>query len=248
MTRSKSILGLLFLSALCFCAFGASSASAVTMHECKKAPVSGETTQQYTTSECTTKGTGEFRTVPIPLKETVELTPTATETFVLHTTIGGIETTIACKALTGSGKATNEEPKAGVMQVSGKEIRLKFSECSLTKPVEATEKGCTVTVAETSEATSITSEMSTTYTPVNAEKLFTTITIANCKAPLTILNGAKKVTGTAKGVNQEATPQTTEFTETSGGELKVAGQAALLTGKAHAVTKGTTTIVSLETP
>lgn len=248
MTRRKSILGVLCFSALCFSVFGASNASALTMHECKKA-ASGETTVEYTNSVCSVKAEppakGEFRTVPLPLDTFTSIKVTETESFTLSSTVVGIKFKLTCSKAAGTGEAANQTV-GGVMQVTGKKAITSFTGCEVKEPVG---KGCKVTEPITTlEANSVTKEDKTIFTPVNAEGKFTTITIAGCEGAAAPLNGAKPVTGTASGENNPATPTTTDFTATSGSSLKLAGQVATLTGKAHGATAADGVTISLKTP
>lgn len=246
MTSRRSIIGTLCLCVLGFCAIAVADASAVTIHECKEA-AAGETTQQFSDSACTTKlAGGKFRTVPIPKGETVQLKGTSTETSTLATTIVGIKFRLTCATGNGTAEATNEEPAAGVMRVSGKKIIATFSKCEVKEPAG---KGCKVTEPITTlEMNSITSEMKDTLTPVNAEGKFTTITISSCEGVAAPLNGAKPITGVARGINQESDPTSTEFTATSGSELKLGGQTATITGKTHSATAATGALLALKTP
>lgn len=244
MTLHKSILRVLCLSAVCFFAFGAANASALTMHECKKAEF-GATGQNYSDGLCTNAAAGEFRTVPTTLSTTVKLTTTDTDTFAIASTIAGIKVRIECQKLSGSGEATNEEPKAGTMQVSGKKITSSYSFCQVKEP---SGKGCSVVEPiVTTNASSITTEHKTKFTPENAEKKFAAATVTGCIGAAAPLNGEKSLTGTATMTTPQTTPTISEFTSTSGSELKFGGQTATFTGKTQIHTFAGVS-VALETP
>ncbi len=248
MRNRKSILGALFLSALCFCVFGAANASALTLHECKKTENKG--TSRFTDSKCETpNAAGEFETVPLVGSQTVvnTLTPTTgtTETHaVLEGTIAGIEYEITCSGLTSTnGKAENvlNGTEMGV-KATGK---AKFTGCKMTKPAGF---GCTVPeILETLELSGTTKEMTITYKPTNEKEEFITFAISGCTGGAKVLNGLKTAKGTAAATVLAEKPTSVEFNATSGSKLTFAGQSANFT----AVTHGTTsdgTLLSWETP
>lgn len=245
MSKRKSILGILIASAMCICAvgaFGVSSASALTMHECTEA--SG-TTGSYTTSECSvTSETGKFHWVPIVGKQT--LTPTATTNFTLGAVVGGVKFKIVCTALGGTATAENTEA-AGEMKIVGTGVA-EYSGCSVSEPAG---KSCVVAnPIKTVELSSTTKEMKFTYTPKSGEK-FTTIVVSGCT--VTALNGEKEVKGTAvaeveepgTGTEMGTAGTTQKFTETSGSTLTFGGQAATFLGSLHYSTANGTKVAAL---
>lgn len=247
MTRSKSILGILCLSALGLCMFGASNASAMTLHECLK----GIGTQQFKDSKCTEKlSGGEFGTIPIELNKQVELVPTLTPTkgttethASLSATIGGIAVEITCTGLNSPNTvAKNVEPEAGKMAVEGTG-KSEFTGCALKNPAPPCKVPETIT---TNELKTSTNEMKTKYQPAVGEE-FVKITISGCEGGNKILNGEKAVKGFANATSTEAEPTSQTF-ETGAGELTFGGQAAVFKATVHFKTKGTETLVALETP
>jgi hypothetical protein len=228
MTRPRAALLAFCLSILLYCVAGAASAPALTLHRCESnfAPVGTGTTYEVG-CEVENKA-GKFETVPIKANEWVQLTVAQTAPFAFSTQIALIKTEITCETLAGSEQARNEEPKAGVMQVSGKEVSLKFTNCKVAKPAGF---GCKVAEPiETTEASSLASVVSRTLTPVNAENMFTNITISGCTGAAKALNGTREVTGAATGEIPAEHPGFTNFTETSGSSLKIGGQNATFTG------------------
>jgi hypothetical protein len=219
-------------------AIGASSASAVTLHECKEGKGTGIA---YTNATCSAQSeSGKFQTVAIPLNTATALTFTATSTTTLSATIAGVKFKIACTGGSGSGTATNTE-SGGSMKVIGSNGHVRFEGCTVTEP---SGKGCTVpSTIETNTVKSQTSEMKDVIVPATGES-FVTIPLSGCSAEA--LNGEKVISGSASGTNSGGS--TTEFTSTSGSALKFGGQAATLIGSTHSKVTSTGVIVGLETP
>ncbi len=249
MRNPKSILGALFLSALCFCVFGVANASALTVHECKK--TEGKGTSRFTDSGCVTpNAAGEFETVPLVGSNEVvpTLTPTTgtTETHaVLEGTIAGAEYEITCTGLT-SANAKLENGTAGTeMFVKGSGI-VEFTGCKVNKPAGV---GCTVPATlETEELNSTTKEMTVTFKPTNAEEKIITFTISGCTGGAKVLNGSKTFKGTLAATLLAEKPTSLEFNETSGSKLTFGGQAANFTAVIHFATKANGALLSFETP
>jgi hypothetical protein len=240
MTRRNSILGALFLSALCFCAFGAANAFAVKsvqMHECVNTGGNGSGTHgtKYVEGCGSTIAGGVWETVKQVGSK--KLKSTQTSAFTLAATVAGVKFKIECSTLNGTGEGEN----SGEVFV-GKNIVEVFSGCAVTEPAG---KGCTVTKEITTNTLKAeTKEMNVNFTPAVSET-FVTITISGCSVGA--LNGEKPVTGSASAVFTEEAPNTAEFTATSGSVLKFGGQAATFIGKAHSKTAEGTT-VAFETP
>lgn len=239
MTRRKSILGALTLSALCLCAFGAANAYAVKsiqLHECKE--TTKGTPTQYNSSACNVKEVGgAFQTEKITtLKNSFKSTQTSA--FTLAATVAGVKFKIECSTLNGTGEGEN----SGEIAVGSNIVEV-FSGCKVTEPAG---KGCTVPEKITTNTLkSETKEMKAIYTPASGET-FVTITVSGCSVEG--LNGAKPVTGSASAVVTEETPTTAEFSATSGSALKFGGQTATFIGKAHIATSPGGQVVALETP
>jgi hypothetical protein len=242
MSRSKSLLFTLCLTALVACGFAASNASAMTMHECKKIEKGG-TGVKYSDSNCTTvNGAGAFQTETLPQGETVEVTPTSTQTFLQVVTISGIKFEFHCEAGTGSAKTTNTVEK-GSMMVLGTGV-LTLQGCTVLLPEGA---GCTVPAEiSTTELKLETSEMKTIYVPKEGTTL-TTIKISGCEGAAKVLNGERKLTGKLVAVTGES-PASQEFTATSGSEVEISGAPSSFTGKLHYATKANGATIALETP
>jgi hypothetical protein len=179
--------------------------------------------------------------------ETVRITglkpivPTITLPWWISATIAGVNFKVECNTLSGEENAENQE--AGeVKKVAGKESHIELSGCAVTAPAG---KGCKVSEPiKSTELISETSGLKSIYTPASGET-FLTATVSGCS--IAALNGEKSLTGKAVGINEEATPATTEFTETSGSELKFGGQVATLFGWFHFGTKNGA-LLALELP
>jgi hypothetical protein len=239
MSRMKTALGLGLLSALCLCAFGASSASAVTLHECTKLFTGTEV--KYSDAGCTTENVaGEYETAPISSVAYQDVKATHTSSFTLSATIAGVKFTITCSGLESvEGKAKNGAEGAEMYAVG--EGKTKFTGCGVTAPVG---KGCSVpSTIETVNLTSkTTATMGTKFTPKSGEA-FVTIPVTKCTTEA--LNGNKIVKGTA--TSETKTQKTQTFTTTSGSSLTFGGQAATFTGDCHMTTTDGTPL-ALETP
>lgn len=231
MNRGKSIPGVLLLSITCLCAFGASSSSALSMHECTKGEGIG--TGKVFEAGChkvkagggweTVKTTGLKRLIPT----ITVLPPPGPGPVELRATIAGIKFKAECSTLGGEAGLENQESGGG-NTVVGKEIKFEYSGCAVIEPAG---KGCKIAEPiKTVELKSETSGLSTIYSPASGETLMTA-TVSGCSA--SVLNGEKNLTGKVVGVNQEATPETTEVTETSGSELKFGGFPVTLTYAWH---------------
>jgi hypothetical protein len=266
MKRIKSVAGLMVLSGLCLCAFAASNASAMTLHECTE-PVAGKsTTTEFTAAGCATKGKGNFRTTPIEGKK--QVFPTLTETTctpttctegeisgvhaVLHVTIGGASFQITCKEIASSNSFVEnkeiEEEKVKKMVFEGTGST-EFLKCE----VVGTFKGI-CTVPETLKTEPLTqtivqnaTEMKVVFKPTKAGGNFILFTISGASCPAA-LKGEKAVSGEARGTVTEAEPQSISFNSTSGNNLKLGELAAQFTAKIHFGTTVGGTALSAETP
>jgi len=245
MSRMKSVLGLGLLSALCLCAFGASTAAAapsgVTLHECTNA---GKGTGiKYTDGTCTTvnQSTGTFETETLPLNTTKEVKATGTSSFILSATVAGVKFTITCTGLESVGGSATNEITGEEMFVSG-EGKTKFTGCTVTAPVG---KGCVVpgTIETVNLSSRTNAAMGTKYTPKTGEE-FVTIPVTKCTTEA--LNGNKVVKGSA--TSETKTTATQGFTTTSGSSLTFGGQAATFTGDYHLATTVGGAQLYLETP
>jgi hypothetical protein len=249
MTRRKSMLGALCLCALSICAFaafGVSNAAAMTMHECLEATGTGV---KYTDNTCTTEsGTGKFQTVPIELGKSVALEPTLTPTgtppvthAVLTSTVAGIEIEITCTALSSTNTVA-KNVAGNIVEGSG---NVTFTGCGLVRPEK---QECTVKGGGGGAGTIITNLLSTKTEGMNTkftppkEKAFVEIEFSGCKTAA--LNGTKPVNGFVNGVQTTPTSQTFN---SGAGELTFGGQVAHFIATVHYKTKGTSTLVALET-
>jgi hypothetical protein len=244
MTRTKSILGLLIGAALCFAAFGASNASAATLHECTLAEETS-TAARYEDSECKNEaGGGFFATTPISGKQNVKATNTGN--FTLTAVVAGVHFVITATGMESvEGWAENDTSLEGNMTVRGASKKVKYTGVTLHSEEPGLE-GCTVPgTLETGEVESMTEGMGVKYTPVGST-IFIEIPVSGCEN--TTLNGVKKVKGSARSEAESGTSTTTqEFSETSGSELTFAGQKAKFLGKYHLTTENGTPL-HLETP
>jgi hypothetical protein len=259
----KSFLAAMLLSALAVCAFGVSSASALTGHECKEG--GGGTGTKYKDAKCSEASVeGKFETVPIeagvsknvegtvtPTTGGVELTAgenAAGEHLVLHSILGGIEVQITCTGFsTPEANATNNAGTPMTVTGTGKS---RYTGCSIVASTKAAENCEVPATLETVTLKQTTEEDKVVYEP-NAGAFFIKIPFtskAGHTCPAAIL-GEKEVTGKAKGT--VASPTSIEFTKTSGSTLLLGGQTAFFTGVIHfrtAGTSGETGTIGLETP
>jgi hypothetical protein len=263
MTRIRSTLGVLLLSALAVCAFGVSSASALTGHECKAAGKGTGT--KYSDAKCSVvSGEGTFETEAIeagvsknvegtvtPTTGGVELTTgenTAGEHLVLHSILGGIEVQITCTGFsTPEANATNNAGPPMTVTGTGKS---RYTGCAIVASTKAAENCEVPATLETVTLKQTTEEDKVVYEP-NAGAFFIKIPFTNKAGktcPAAIL-GEKEFKGVAKG--SVASPTSIEFTKTSGSALTLGGQTAFFTGVIHfrtAGTSGETGTIGLETP
>lgn len=258
MTRKKSILGALFVSALCICASTASNASAMTLHECTENVAGKSTATQFTNSTCTTKGEGKFRTTPIEGNQKVK--PTLTETkftgttgevsgthAVLHIAIAGVSFRITCGKLTSSNSvAENAEEPAGTMvfRGSGKSV---FEECKVENPTQCSvpTKLETVELNQTIKQNTGTGEMKVVFKPKEGTT-FIIIPVEGASCP-EAFKGNKPISGEAVGDVEESTTSI-NFNSASGNALTFGGVAgAQFTAKIHFSTENGT-LLSAETP
>jgi hypothetical protein len=212
------------------------------MHECKKISKGG-TGVKYSDSSCSiVNGAGAFQTETLPQGETVEVTPTSTQTFLQIVTLSGIKFEFHCEAAIGSAKTTNTVEKGTMMVLGTGQVTLQG--CTVLQPEGV---GCTVPAEiKTTELKLETSGMSTIYVPKEGTTL-TTINISGCEGAAKVLNGERKVTGKLVAVTEEA-PTSQEFTATSGSEVEISGAPASFTGKLHYATKSNGVTIALETP
>jgi triacylglycerol lipase len=235
------------LSLLCalFCAFAAQSASAVqgtTAFVCSADAAELGFSDAHCDSEVSEKGAfgftefeeGQEREIEIvngkTKSETKESTPA-----VLKGTVAGVAIEISCATVSGSGKSTNKEISE-VMQNEGTGLVLKYSSCTVNKPVKCTVKapiemkGSSITVENLGAGKN---EMGVEFKP-EAGKPFTTITFEGAECALKGVS--TEVTGTLVGTggrgNTEAVGSsgaTLLFTnEMSKATLKLAGKEAEL--------------------
>jgi hypothetical protein len=242
MAYPKSILSSICLSALCICAFTASNASAMHVHEClKEAGTPGGWNDSKCSSEPSATGPWHWVTLPLnlPKLRNPTLTPTTgtSETHaVMHGVIGGIAYKITCTGLSSSNSEFENVETGGIAGVLG-HGKLKFSGCTMPEPASSS---CTVPATlETNEMNSSTKEMTTTYKPASGlEEKVITFTISGCTGGFVVLNGSKTVKGSVSGVTEESLPISEMFTETSGSKLTFGGQAAVFEAVVHWVTEG----------
>jgi hypothetical protein len=242
MTHLKLILGTVCLSALCVCAFGASNASAMHVHEClQEAGTPGGWLDNKCSSEPSATGTWHWKTLQLnlPKLRRPTLTPTTgtSETHaVMHGVIGGISYKITCTGVSSSNSEFENVEPGGVPGVLG-HGKLQFTGCSMPEPSGS---GCTVPATlETNEMNSSTKEMTTTYKPAaGLEEKVITFTISGCTGGFAALNGSKSVKGSASAVTEESLPISEMFNESSGSSLTFGGQAAQFEAVIHWVTEG----------
>lgn len=250
MTRTKSILGAMLLSALAVCALGAVNASALTGHECKQG--GGGTGIHYTDSTCSVEGKeGTFELVPDAGEHEIEntITPTTAgmnvtegETEgthgVLHGTLAGVSYQITCGSASSPGAIGKNSEVGGVMTITGTGTA-RYTECKMAKPTQ-----CTVPATiETAKLTLTTEEDKII---LNApENKFVVLEVGGASCPA-VLKGKKIIEGVARG--SVVSPTSIEYTSTSGSALTFGGQACSFTIVTHVKTKGTETPGFVSTP
>jgi hypothetical protein len=246
MSRRRSIIGVLTVIALCMGAIGVTNAFAeqtgYTLHECV-AKGSGGTGVIYT-ANCVEKNTGgTAETKPIETPKGVAAT--STSSFVLSTTVGGVNFVITCTGLEAMPTVTNV--LTGEFMHVTDEGATTFTGCTVTAPLKSCvvanpggTKGILTTVNLKSDTTAT---GSTKFEPASGTT-FIEIEVSGCT--VAALNGTKSVTGTATSARETATTQA--FTATSGSALFFGGQAATFTGKYHLATTtgGSGTLLHLD--
>jgi len=245
MSRGKFAAVLSLLCAL-FCAFAAQSASAAqgtTAYTCS----SGASMKEFSEEHCD-KGVGEaeatYGHIELGLNEQREVEvvngKTKNETkestpAVLKGTIAGVAAEITCTTVSGSAKITNKEI-TGVMQNEGTGVAIKYSACTVNKPVKCKVKepiemkGSSITVENLGAGKN---EMGVEFKP-EAGKPLATVTFEGAECGLKGV--AVEVTGTLMGTGSRGNTEknsssgaTLLFTnEMSKETLKLAGKAAEL--------------------
>jgi hypothetical protein len=238
MTARRSIVRLTVLCALCLCAFSAASASAAgtTQFTTQFTCVPGEQTQGFSDADCSTaSATGPFHHVSVANGTTTTLKSVGTTNQVLSETVGGIAFQITCTNESNVGEATNEEVEGEVkgekrMTITGKNIVITYTGCTVTKPAG---NGCVVNSVGKAAGTIVTNNLKSMsfLTPNKGIRFEPTtgttiveIVVSGCTT--TALNGTKVLTGTAN-----ATPRGAFLdANAAGSALTIGGQAARLTG------------------
>jgi hypothetical protein len=235
----RMVIGLLGAAALCLGAFGATSASAATLHECTEVQETS-TAARFNNPECTEAAAeGFFATTPISGTQNVKATNTGN--FTWTAVIAGVHVVITCTGMEAHGTATNEEVE-GSMRISGSETSPTFTGCVILE--EPGLEGCTVPSTLAMNAVAFHSEGdSIKYTPAEGT-VFIEFPFSGCNNAL--LNGNKKLKGSLK--SETTTPTTQSFTETSGSAMTFAGQSMKFLGNYHFVTTEDETPLYLESP
>lgn len=224
MKRIKPVAGLLLLCGLCFCAFGASNASALTLGTL---PLNTSTAVTPTLTETTSTGTtGETNGIHA----------------VLHQVVAGVSFQITCTGLTSTDSTVENKEVAGSMTFEGTGTA-KFTGCALKTPTQ-----CTVpTELRTTLLKQTTSEMKVIFKP-NSGETFITIPVTGASCPAAF-KGEKTITGEAVGTVTEAEPQAITFNSASGNNIKFGGVAgAQFTAKIHLKKNSNSALLAAETP
>jgi len=238
MTRGKSIIGALLLSALAMGVLGAGNASAsvtgLTAVTCQG--VAAET-GDFGTSECATPevAKGNFKTVAVP--EGTKVVSTSAEEPVLEGTVALAKIRVTCEKSTGTGKVTNttvgEEMKA-----HGTETVIHYTECHARR-ISAPGETCVVRDPATLNKGTIQTNKLTTTTLANHEvsvqpeegEVFAEFEILNEGTECKIPKSTVKVTGTVIGIaNTEKHNHLSFDPSTNGSKLKANGGAATYKG------------------
>lgn len=147
MIGRRAVIGLSLLSALLFCAFAASSASASVAVNTTSYTCVEKEKGDFSDVHCNEKvaaGTGKFGHVEIKVGEKTGLEGhnqgAGGTNPVLRGQVGGVSVEITCTTLgTEGGSQTNEEPSAKVHNTSGS-ATVSFTECVVNKPASCTVK------------------------------------------------------------------------------------------------------------
>jgi len=232
MTRGKSIIGVLVLSALAVGVVGAASASAsvsgMTAVACQEVAVNAG---PFLTSECSTSVTGEgdFDTVAVPKDTKVVSTG---ENPKLEATVALAKVIVTCELATGTGKVTNTTV-GEEMKGHGTEAVITYSGCHVRR-VSTPGETCKI-----SNGGTITTNKLTTTTLANHEvsvqpetgEVFAEFEILNEGTECKIPKSTVKVTGTIIGIaNTEKHNHLTFEPATNGTKLKANGGTATYTG------------------
>jgi hypothetical protein len=239
MTRNRSIIGVLVLSALAVCAFGAANASAagLTAYTCTNQGITPGT-GEYKDSHCqeNVNPKGDYSTVVIPVNQTTEVEGTAVSgtgtesgSSNLHATLGGVGVTITCTAMTSENAHIKNITVGEEMKVHGTTAVLVYTGCSAV--AGAKEKPCTVTgsaagVITTHSLTSTATEAAggvhhVVFEP--EEGNFTQFVLSGGECPSAVQNKGEPypITGSATGTIPEGQHSHITFTGNVGGNLRV---------------------------
>jgi hypothetical protein len=252
MTWRRAVPAATLTAALAVCAFGAPSASAVSLHACEETKA-GATAQEYTSATCETKGVGKYRTVPIG-DETLT-SPTVIGNQVISATIEATTVEIVCKSMSGSGKGESFaliEGEEEVQQAFVKEFKIKYFECTVAKPVGG---GCVLKAAEPPIETKVLrlegrkeagGNLKAWLYTENGTDPIANITLEKCsKAGL---NGTRELDGEMRAI-LGTDPSVLEFTTTSGTSLTLGkGNPASYTGDTRLFMEGTTKRMAFALP
>lgn len=261
-TAHRTVVGLSLVCALCFCAFGAQSASAAegkntTAYEC----VEGGGAKDFSDAHCDNQvaaGTGKFGHKAFALNETVKISVTNEKTknnttestpVIQKGTVFGLASEIECKSLTGEGTLKNEEPSTGVHRVKGT-INAKFNTCTVKKPALGCKVKQPIEVSSNVEGVeglgAGKNEMGLEFKPTGEH--FAQLKLEGCIAAGTYnVDGTAIATGTPSA-SGKFTGATSIFTEAMTKEtLKLAGNAASVSSSSTVTKAGTSTAVALTT-
>jgi hypothetical protein len=241
MTRLKTLVGVVMLSALVMCAVGTGSASATTLHVCTAEKLTEPTTPKFEDSECRkpneTSGKFHLTRLKVGVSTKVMLNLTTNHTF--SGTIAGVKFAIVCTGMTGTGSETNIEVGA-VMGIEESGFEIEYRQCKVEEPAG---NGCVLPeVISTNVLKGATQPMTEAETtkvrlePASGETVMT-VPVKGCTA--TVLNGEKAIKGFVQGVVPEGSEGVVEFSTSSGSGLTLAGSPATYTGKTGEFMEGT---------
>lgn len=239
MIGRKASVGMALLCALAFCAFSASSASAVAGRtaftcvkaeggagfkdaHCKEAVASGAAFKHESIAEGTLTHT--HITNEKTSANTLESTP-----GILKATFLGVENEVVCANVFGHSQLTNKKTAGGEHFIHSAKTTLHYTGCKVNKPA-----GCVIPketllvegVTGTTEGQAGSNKI--TFKP-EVGKVFITITYEKCTN--FFLNGAHPVEGSVSGVLNGATIEFNHEEITKSGSLTFGGAAAGLSGK-----------------
>lgn len=237
MIGRRAIVGLSLLCAFLFCAFAASSASAVGTTAVTCVEKEGGDFKDAHCGEQVKAGEGKFAHTEISPGSTTEISLTNEKTLnstkeaqplFFSGTLSGAKVEFTCTTVSGTGTLANEEPEKGIMRTTGNAV-IEASKCTVAKPAKCTVKEPFVWDAhfKTYESGA---EMGIELTPKNEKQFgFWEMQGSECSLKGTKIAIEGSFKGTVGGTT-EGKGATWGFTPASTAGLKWGGNPYTLTG------------------